>query len=68
MLFDDVSLLEIIGEGTFGKVYSGKLLKQTMEVGKGRKSWQRKTDKKKQQIKMGLTVAVKMLRSMIWLC
>ena len=63
VLFDDVSLHKIIGEGTFGKVYSGKLLKQTMEFGKGRRSWRRKTDKSQQQMKMGLTVAVKMLRS-----
>ena len=66
VLFDDISLDRIIGEGAFGKVYSGRLLKQTIEVGKGRKSLQRKTNK--EQMKMSLTVAVKMLQSMIWLC
>ena len=65
MLFDDISLDRIIGEGAFGKVYSGRLLKQTKEVGKGRKSSQSKTDKEQQPMRMGLTVAVKMLRSMI---
>ena len=68
VLFDDISLHKIIGEGAFGKVYSGRLLKQTMDIGKGRKSSQSKTDRKQQQMKMGLTVAVKMLQSMIWLC
>ena len=68
MLFDDISLDKIIGEGAFGKVYSGRLLKQTVEVGKGRKYSQRKADKEQQQMKTGLTVAVKMLQSMIWLC
>ena len=67
VLFDDITLDKIIGEGAFGKVYSGRLLKQTMEVGKGKKSTQSKTDKGQQQMKMGLTVAVKMLQSMIWL-
>jgi len=67
VLFDDISLDTIIGEGAFGKVYSGRLLKQTMEVGKGKKSSQSKTDKGQQQMKMGLTVAVKMLQSMIGL-
>ena len=66
--FDDISLDKIIGEGAFGKVYSGRLLKQTMEVTKGRKSSQRKTDKEQQEMKIGLTVAVKMLQRMIWLC
>jgi len=65
VLFDDISLNRIIGEGAFGKVYSARLLRQTMEVGKGRKSSQSKTDKEQQQMKMGLTVAVKMLQSMI---
>ena len=65
VLFDDISLDKIIGEGAFGKVYSGRLLKETMEV--GRKPSQSKTDKEQQQMKMGLTVAVKMLQSMIWL-
>jgi len=65
VLFDDISLNRIIGEGAFGKVYSGRLLRQTMEVGKGRKSSQSKTDNEQQQMKMGLTVAVKMLQSMI---
>ena len=68
MRFDDISLDKIIGEGAFGKVYSGKLLKQTMEVTKGRKSSQRKIDKERMEMKIGLTVAVKMLQSMIWLC
>ena len=63
VLFDDISLNRIIGEGAFGKVYSGRLLKQTIEVEKGRKSLQRKTNK--EQMKMSLTVAVKMLQSMI---
>lgn len=61
VLFDDISLNRIIGEGAFGKVYSGRLLKQTIEVGKGKKSSPRKTDK--EEMKMGLTVAVKMLQS-----
>ena len=68
VVFDDISLHRIIGEGAFGKVYSGRLLKQIMEIGKGRKSLKRKTDKGQQQMKMGLTVAVKMLRSMSWSC
>ena len=67
MLFDDISLDKIIGEGAFGKVYSGRLLKQTMEVKKGRKCSKRKTDKEQQQMKRSRTVAVKMLQSMIWL-
>ena len=62
-LFDDISLHRIIGEGAFGKVYRGELLKERMEVGKGRKSLQRKTDKEQQQTDKGLTVAVKMLKS-----
>ena len=57
----------IIGEGAFGKVYSGRLLKQTIEVGKEKKSSQPKTEKKQKEMKMGLTVAVKMLQSMILL-
>jgi len=57
----------IIGEGAFGKVYHARLLKQTMEVGNGRKSMRRKTNKEHQQMKIGPTVAVKMLQSMIWL-
>jgi len=65
ILFDDISLNRIVGEGAFGKVYSGRLLKQTMKIGKEKKSSQRKTDKKQQEMKMGLTVAVKMLQSMI---
>ena len=63
ILFDDITLHRIIGEGAFGKVYIGKLLKPTMEVGKGRISSQRRTDKEQLQMKMGLTVAVKMLQS-----
>ena len=65
MRFDDISLHKIIGEGAFGKVYSGKLLKQTTEGVKGRKSLQQRTNKKQQEMKIGLTVAVKMLQSMI---
>ena len=65
MLFDDISLHKIIGEGAFGKVYSGKLLKQTTEVVKEKKSSQHKTNKEQQEMKIGLTVAVKMLQSMI---
>ena len=68
ILFDEISLNRIIGEGAFGKVYSGRLMKQTMEVGKGRISSQCKTDKEQQEMKMGLAVAVKMLQSMICLC
>ena len=68
VLFDDISLHRIIGEGAFGKVYSGELLKQTMEVGKGRKPSQRRKDKEQQQMKKGLIVAVKMLQSTICLC
>ena len=68
VLFDDISLDTIIGEGAFGKVYSGMLLKQTVEANKGRKSSKRKADKEQQQIKRSPTVAVKMLQSMIWLC
>ena len=67
VLFDDIFLDKIIGEGAFGKVYSGRLLKQTIETGIGGKSSQRRKDKEQQQMKMGLTVAVKMLQSMIWL-
>ena len=66
--FDDITLHKIIGEGAFGKVYSARLLKQTIEAGKGRTSPQRKTDKEQQQMKMGRTVAVKMLQSTICLC
>ena len=65
VLFDDISLHKIIGEGAFGKVYSGELLKQIMEVGKGKKSAMRKKGKQQQQTRKGLTVAVKMLRSKI---
>ena len=54
--FDDISLIRIIGEGAFGKVYSGDLLKQFMK------------DKKQQQMKKGVAVAVKMLQSTICLC
>jgi len=61
VLFNDISLNKIIGEGAFGKVYSGRLLKQTMEVEKRKQSSPRKTDK--EEMKMGLTVAVKMLQS-----
>ena len=68
VLFDDILLDKIIGEGAFGKVYRGRLLKQTVEVGKGRKSSKRKTDNEQQQMKRSPTVAVKMLKSMIWLC
>ena len=67
MLFDDISLDSIIGEGAFGKVYSGRLLKQTMEVKKGRKSSKRKTDKEQKPMEKSPIVAVKMLRSMIWI-
>ena len=67
MLFDDILLDTIIGEGAFGKVYSGRLLKQTVGANKGRKSSKRKADKEQQQIKRSPTVAVKMLQSMIWL-
>ena len=63
VLFDDISLHRIVGEGAFGKVYRGELLKQHMEVGKGRKSLQRKTTKEQQRTKKALTVAVKMLQS-----
>ena len=65
VLFDDISLHRIIGEGAFGKVYSGELLKQFMEVGKGRESSLRK---KRQPRKKGVTVAVKMLQSTICKC
>lgn len=68
VLFDDISLDRIIGEGAFGKVYSGELLKQFMEIGKERQSSQRKKDKKQQQMKKRVTVAVKMLQSTIFLC
>jgi len=68
VLFDDISLHNIIGEGAFGKVYRGELLKNLMEVGKGRKPSQRKTVKTKQPTKKGLIVAVKMLQSTICLC
>ena len=68
VLFDDISLDRIIGEGAFGKVYSGELLKQFKEIGKGRESSQRKKDKKHLQMKKGVTVAVKMLQSTIFLC
>ena len=68
VLFDDISLHRIVGEGAFGKVYSGELLKQLMEVGKGGKSLQRKTNKEQQRTKKGLTVAVKMLQSKVCLC
>ena len=65
--FDDISLDTIIGEGAFGKVYSGRLLKQAVEFGKGMKSLPRKANKERQQMKIGLAVAVKMLQSMVWL-
>ena len=68
VLFDNICLNRVIGEGAFGKVYSGRLLKQNMETGKAQISSRRKTDKKQQELKMGLTVAVKMLQSMICLC
>ena len=53
--FDDISLHNIIGEGTFGTVYRGALSKQPLQLGNGRKSTQ-------------LTVAVKMLQCTICLC
>ena len=68
VLFDDISLDKIIGEGAFGRVYRGRLLRQTVEVGKGRKSSKRKTDKEQQEMKRSATVAVKMLQSMISSC
>ena len=68
VLFDDISLHKIIGEGAFGKVYSGELLKKIMEVGKGSKTPTRKKREKEQQTKKGVTVAVKMLQSKICLC
>ena len=68
VLFDDISLHKIIGEGAFGKVYSGRLLKQTMEVGNRKKPWQRKKDREQHEMKIGLTVAVKMLQSTVWVC
>ena len=46
-------------------MYRGELLKRAMEVGKGKKSSQRKKDKEKQQMKKGPIVAVKMLQSKI---
>lgn len=67
VLFDDVFLDKIIGEGAFGKVYSGRLFKLAMNVGEEKKSSQPKTEKKQKKMKMGLTVAVKMLQSMILL-
>ena len=66
VLFDDIFLDKIIGEGAFGKVYSGRLLKQTMEVKRDRKSSKCNVDKEQQQMTRGPTVAVKMLQSMIW--
>ena len=65
VLFDDISLNKIIGEGAFGKVYSGELLKQTDATNKRKMStrWKRKGTLKTE--KSGLTVAVKMLRSKI---
>jgi len=63
VLFDDISLQRIIGEGAFGKVYRGKLRKELVEVGRRRKSLQRKAGKEQQQTNKGLTVAVKMLQS-----
>jgi len=60
-------LQRIIGEGAFGKVYSGRLFKLAMDAGKETKSSQPKTEKKQKELKMGLTVAVKMLQSMILL-
>jgi len=62
VLFDDISLQRIIGEGAFGKVYRGELLKELVEVGK-RKFLKRKAGKEEQQTNKGLTVAVKMLQS-----
>ncbi|KAL9957968.1 hypothetical protein ACROYT_G034928 [Oculina patagonica] len=63
ILFDDISLHKIIGEGAFGKVYSGELLKRIMVVGKGIQSLKRKKEKEKHQRKKGLRVAAKMLRN-----
>ena len=68
VLFDDVFLDRIIGEGAFGKVYSGRLLKETIEIGKERKSLMRKAEKEQQEMKIGPAVAVKMLQSMTCLC
>ena len=68
VLFDDISLHTIIGEGEFGKVYRGELLKELTEVGKRRKCLQRKTYRKQQQTSKGLTVAVKMLQSKSCFC
>ena len=63
MLFDDISLQRIIGEGAFGKVYRGELVKELVEVGKRQKTLKRKAGKEQQQTNKGLTVAVKMLQS-----
>jgi len=62
--FDDITLARIIGEGAFGKVYSGEFLKRSDGSRSRRISsrW-RKKDTKDQ--KKPLRVAVKMLRSKI---
>ena len=52
--FADISLHNIIGEGTFGTVYRGALSKQPLQLGNGKKPTQ-------------LTVAVKMLQCTICL-
>ena len=66
VLFDDISLCKIIGEGAFGKVYSGELLRQT-DVANIRKISTLWRGKEAKEEKAGLGVAVKMLRSKIYL-
>lgn len=61
IVFDDISLCNLIGEGAFGKVFSAELNKQ-METGKEGKSSVAKTNKQKLPKQKYRIVAVKMLR------
>lgn len=61
IVFDDISLCNLIGEGAFGKVFSAELNKQ-METGKEGKSSVAKRNKQKLPKQKHRIVAVKMLR------
>ena len=63
--FDDITLARIIGEGAFGKVYSGDFFKKSNGSRSRRISsrWGKKDTKDQ---KKPLRVAVKMLRSKIY--
>ena len=63
--FDDVTLSRIIGEGAFGKVYSGDFFKKS-DGSRSRRISSRWGKKDTKDQKKPLRVAVKMLRSKIY--